>query len=203
MANKSAEETLKKYLPEATVSACIHLLNQHRLLLTIKKSRSTKLGDFRPAHGNTPARISVNGDLNKYSFLITLIHEIAHGVCWTKYKSMVKPHGGEWKSIYSEMLSQFIGQNIFPNDLEKIVITHIHRPKASSCSDMNLLKALKKYDDSETLFLEDLPFDAQFELSSGRIFQKKEQKRKRFYCIELKTQRAYLVNPLAEVKLLE
>ncbi len=173
------------------------------MLLTIKKSRSTKLGDFRPAHDKTPARISVNGDLNKYSFLVTLIHEIAHGVCWIKYNSKVKPHGDEWKRIYSEMLSQFIGNEIFPTDLEKIIVKHIHRPKASSCSDMNLLKALKKYDAIPSLFLEDLPFDAHFELSSGRIFQKKEQKRKRFYCIELKTQRAYLVNPLAEVRLVE
>ena len=38
-------------------------------------------------------RISVNGNLNKYSFLITLIHELAHLLTFTQYKNRVDPHG--------------------------------------------------------------------------------------------------------------
>ncbi len=36
------------------------------------------LGDYRNSHAGKGHRISVNGNLNKYSFLITLLHELAH-----------------------------------------------------------------------------------------------------------------------------
>ena len=199
MAKKSATEVLLKYLPEASIAPCIVWMNEFRLQLTIKKSRATKVGDFRPAHDGKPARITVNGDLNKYAFLITLVHEIAHGICWDKYQRKVAPHGKEWKSIYSNYLSQFIGKEVFPKELEPIIVQHINRPKASSCSDTSLLKALKAYDDNPVIHLEELPEDAIFQLSTGRVFQKKELKRKRYICIELSSKKRYLVNGIAEV----
>lgn len=199
MAKQSAVVVLKKYLPESSIALCIDWMNEFRLQLTIKKSRATKLGDFRPAYKGKPAQISVNGDLNKYAFLITLVHEIAHGICWNKYQQKVLPHGREWKQIYSSYLSRFVGNNTFPAELEPTIIEHIHRPKASSCSDSKLLKALKQYDDKPVIHLEDLPENALFQLSTGRIFQKKELKRKRYICIEVETEKRYLVNGIAEV----
>ncbi len=199
MVKQSAVEVLKKYLPESSIAPCIDWMNEFRLQLTIKKSRATKLGDFRPAHQGKPARISVNGDLNQYAFLITLVHEIAHGVCWDKYQQKVLPHGQEWKQIYSSYLSQFVGNNTFPSELEPIIVEHINRPKASSCSDTNLLKALKQYDENPVTHLEELPENTVFQLSTGRVFQKKEKKRKRYICIELATEKRYLVNGIAEV----
>lgn len=199
MAKQSAVEVLKKYLPESSIAPCIDWMNEFRLQLTIKKSRATKLGDFRPSHQGKPARISVNGDLNQYAFLITLVHEIAHGVCWNKYQQKVLPHGKEWKQIYGSYLSQFVGNNTFPSELEPIIVEHINRPKASSCSDTNLLKALKQYDDNPVIHLEELPENSVFQLSTGRVFQKKELKRKRYICIELATKKRYLVNGIAEV----
>ncbi len=199
MAKQSAVEVLKKYLPESSIAPCLDWMNEFRLQLTIKKSRATKLGDFRPAHQGKPARISVNGDLNQYAFLITLVHEIAHGICWDKHQQKVLPHGKEWKQIYSNCLSQFVGNNTFPAELEQTIIEHINRPKASSCSDTKLLKALKHYDDNPVIHLEELPENSIFQLSTGRVFQKKELKRKRYICIELATKKRYLVNGIAEV----
>ncbi|MDP4750251.1 MAG: SprT-like domain-containing protein, partial [Schleiferiaceae bacterium] len=40
--------------------------------------RSSKWGDFRPAHDGKPARIRVNRDLPPDAFLLTLLHELAH-----------------------------------------------------------------------------------------------------------------------------
>lgn len=203
MTKLSATEVLKKYIPESSIAPCLKWINDYRLQLTIKKSRSTKLGDFRPAFNGKPAKITVNGDLNKYGFLITLVHEIAHGVCWIKYQHKVKPHGKEWKDIYTTMLALFIGNNTFPVELEQFIVAHINNPKASSCSDIHLLKALRAYDKNPVTFLEDLPLESKFELGTGRKFIKKEQKRKRFLCLEISSNRMYLVSPMAEVKPIE
>jgi hypothetical protein len=200
MAKRTASEVLLKYIPENTVPPCIKWINEYRLHLTIKKTRTTKLGDFRPAFDGKPARISVNGDLNKYAFLITLVHEIAHGVCWIKHQQKVQPHGKEWKNIYTTMLSHFIGNDTFPKELEQNIIAHINNPKASSCSDIELLKALRSHDDDPITVLEELPIETIFELSTGRRFIKKEQKRKRFLCLEISSNKMYLVSPMAEVK---
>jgi SprT protein len=45
-------------------------------------ARSSKLGDYRPPQRGLPHRISVNHNLNQHEFLITLIHEMAHLLCW-------------------------------------------------------------------------------------------------------------------------
>ena len=39
----------------------------------------------------------MNNNLNKYSFLITITHEIAHMMIWEKHQNKVDPHGEEWK----------------------------------------------------------------------------------------------------------
>ena len=56
----------------------------------------------------------MNGTLNNYSFLITLIHELAHLLTFTQYKNRVEPHGREWKRIYGTMMKDFLTPDIFP-----------------------------------------------------------------------------------------
>ncbi|MOA49820.1 hypothetical protein D3C78_1727490 [compost metagenome] len=74
-------------------------------------------------------------------------------------------------------------------------------PAASSCSDMNLLRTLKNYDQKKDVLItvEKIPFNAIFALPNGRKFQKLALVRKRFKCVELSTKRMYLFNPLAEI----
>ena len=59
----------------------------------VKKSRSSKYGDYRPPLKGSNHLITINYDMNKYAFLITLVHEIAHLTNWNKHKDKVKPHG--------------------------------------------------------------------------------------------------------------
>ena len=74
-------------------------------------------------------------------------------------------------------------------------------PAASSCSDLNLLRALQKYDQrqDDLVTVERLPADSLFQMKNGRVFRKGAQMRKRFRCVEVKTGLVYLFNPLAEV----
>ena len=188
-------------MPESTLPLIASWFKEYNFHLRISKSRSSKFGDFRPNHKGKPNRISVNGDLNQYHFLITLTHEVAHVACWLKYKNSVNPHGEEWKGIYSNLLKEIIPVANFPEDIELALNKHLNRPKASSCSDPNLFKVLKQYNSpSNSVFLEELAEGERFLLRKERMFRKGSKRRTRYECIEIKSKKIYLVSGHAEVE---
>ena len=65
---------LKQFIPEAAAPRVLEYLHQYKVHLTITRERKSVLGDYRHALAEKNHRISVNGNLNKYAFLITLIH---------------------------------------------------------------------------------------------------------------------------------
>ncbi|HEX2607969.1 MAG TPA: SprT-like domain-containing protein, partial [Flavisolibacter sp.] len=102
MAKKEAPiSKLQDYLPSNTFEA-VHLYLLHfKVHLTIAKERKSILGDYRHRTGNQNHRISINGNLNTYAFLITLLHELAHLLQFEKYGNRVAAHGKEWKNLFS------------------------------------------------------------------------------------------------------
>ena len=70
-------ETLSKYLPENAVKPAFELIVANEVHLKIVNERVTRHGDYRKGLGGKH-EITVNANLNKYKFLITLIHEISH-----------------------------------------------------------------------------------------------------------------------------
>lgn len=192
---------LLKYVPESSLELISKWYQEYPFHLRISKSRKSKFGDFRPAFQGKPNRISVNGDLNQYHFLITLTHEIAHVATWMKYQSKVNPHGKEWKSIYSGMLQELMQRIEFPSDVASALTVHLSSPKASSCSDPSLFKVLKRYNPSSNLiFVEELEEGDHFILQQNRVFVRGRKRRTRFECIELKSKKLYLVSGHAEVE---
>lgn len=191
---------LIKYLPEDSVTVIAEWIFRFNFKLKIKKSRSTKYGDYRPPLRNANHQITINHDLNKYAFLITLVHEIAHLSTWEKHKNNVKPHGEEWKKEFRMLMNPFMKEDIFPTDIIHVLHNYLKNPAASSCSDISLLRTLKKYDKKEdVIFLEELPLHAVFKISEERYFLKGEKIRKRYKCKEIKSEKFYLFNPLCEV----
>ena len=169
----------------------------------ISKSRATKLGDYRHPFKQAGHKISVNNNLNRYAFLVTTVHEFAHLLTWNDHKNKVKPHGGEWKHNFKRMMAPFLEQEVFPEDLQRAISAYLSNPSASSCTDLKLSRALKKYDLLvESSRLEELPHNALFTIKDGRRFKKGEQLRKRFRCECLDNGNIYLFNPLAEVVVL-
>ena len=198
------KESLGKYIPPAAVDRISGWIIEYKVHLKVAKSRYTKLGDYRHPYGGKGHRISVNHNLNPYSFLITLVHEIAHLTNWNKHKNKVNPHGDEWKQEFKEHMHPFLVAGIFPHDIQKALMKYMSNPKASSCSDHTLLKTLSAYDEGDqTLHLEDIADEAVFQLENGMTFRKGEKLRKRYRCLELTTNKKYLVSPLAKVTLLE
>ncbi len=166
----------------------------------ISKNRATKLGDYRHPFKGIGHKISVNNNLNPYAFLVTTVHEFAHLLTWNDHKNKVKPHGSEWKVNFKRMMSPFLEQQVFPEDVHQAILSYLTNPSASSCTDLKLSRTLKKYDESYLHSrLEELPEHAVFSIKDGRRFKKGPRLRKRYRCTCLDNGHVYLFNPLAEV----
>ncbi|MCB0375039.1 MAG: SprT-like domain-containing protein, partial [Sinomicrobium sp.] len=137
-------DTLKKYLPERAVPGCVSLITTHNVSVKIVNERVTRHGDYRRLPDGRH-RITVNANLNRYRFLITFIHEIAHLVAYTQHGRAVKPHGMEWKRIFTQLMLPFMHPEIFPGPLLPLVARHFKNPRASSDTDVTLSLALKEF----------------------------------------------------------
>lgn len=193
---------LADFVPEGSANAVLFYIHKYKIRFTITRHRQTILGDYRHATHTQPHRITVNGNLNKYSFLITFLHELAHLNTFEKYHNRVQPHGAEWKAEYGKILVEFIGKNVFPNDVETALLKTLHNPGASSCSDDKLLRVLKKYDAKKEgiVFVEQLKDGELFMIKGKRVFRRGAKQVKRYKCLEIATGKWYLFNGIYEVK---
>jgi SprT protein len=195
-------EYLDRYLPEGASGLVLDYLQRYHVHLTITRQRASVLGDYRNATRGRPHRISVNGNLNRYAFLITLIHELGHLITFNLHGNSVASHGREWKAIYSELLREFSRLQLFPEDIQATLAKSFRNPAASSCADDDLLRVLRRHDKPGhgRLLVEDLGEGKDFEIENGKVFRKGKKVRKRFQCVELATGRIYLFSPVHEVK---
>jgi SprT protein len=195
-------EYLRQFIPDEAAALALEYLHHYHVHLTITRERKSVLGDYRHATQAQNHRISVNGSLNKYSFLITLIHELAHLVTFMEFGNKVQSHGKEWKKIYRKMLEDFFRVSVFPEDILAALKKNLHDLPASSCADEGLMRILKRYDKNPDKFLlvEQIAEGASFSLEDGRVFRKGKKLRKRFQCLELATGKLYLFSPIYEVK---
>lgn len=194
------EEILAKYVPIEAAPIIARWIDYFKCDFKVSRGRNTKFGDYRPPYNGENHRISVNFNLNRYAFLVTTVHEFAHLQTWNEYQGRAKPHGMEWKLNFKKMMKPFFEKSVFPTDLQIAICSYLENPAASSCSDLNLYRALKKYDNpSNGVTVESLPMKSVFKLKNGRTFKKEELLRKRFKCMEIATKRMYLFSPLAEV----
>lgn len=200
--NNKYTEILRKYFPEASLPYVLKCFTDYTFSLKISRTRKTKMGDYTHPFKDKGHRITVNHDLNKYAFLITFIHELAHLTAYEKYKNRVAPHGKEWKDDFKNLMRPVLNEEVFPADIITEIHSYFINPAASSCTDINLYRALRKYDNLNGFeLLENIPEHSIFSLPDGRTFLKGRQLRKRFYCRLLPTNKNYFINPLAKVKL--
>ena len=202
---ESPLQQLNSYLPEGAFDGVVEYIVAHKVHLTITRERTTVLGDYRNKHLNRNHRISVNGNLNKYSFLITLLHELGHLLTYEKYGNKIPAHGPQWKNEFGKILAGFISQKIFPPDIERELLLTLKNPAASSCAEASLLRVLRKYDPHKpgVFLLEELPEKSFFKVKNGKIFSKGNRIRKRFLCQDMTTKKMFLFSPVAEVELVK
>ena len=194
---------LNTYLPEGAFEPVVQLINHYKVHLTVTRERKSVLGDYRHAVLGANHKITVNGNLNKYEFLITLLHELAHLLCFEQYRNRVEAHGKEWKTIYGQLLAQFITLEIFPDDIRKSLQKTLLNPAATANGETALLLILRKYNPVQkegVVTLAHVADGALFMETKGRTFRKIKLRRKRIECIEIATGNIYLFSALTEVK---
>lgn len=194
---------LSDFLPPGTTDPVLGYLKQYGVHLTITRARKSVLGDYRHRYQHHPHRISVNGNLNPYAFLITLLHELAHLLTYEQHGNRVSAHGREWKSCFGELLKQFLEARCFPDSLEIELLRSIRNPAASSCAEVGLIRALRQFDKPEAkqrgVLIEELAVQSEFRTTEGRLFRVEKRLRKRILCTEPETGKQYLFSPVYEV----
>lgn len=195
-------EVLQKYLPSHGVAPVFKMVEEHRIHLKIVNERVTRHGDYRRMPGGVH-QITVNANLNKFRFLITLIHEIAHLVAFERFGRNIKPHGREWKFTFQELMLPYIRPEIFPEHLLPLIARHFKNPKASSDTDAHLSVALKKFDpENDKNYIFEVPAGGLFRIYNGRVFKRGQKLRKRYECLEVSSGKIYLFQPNAQVEFL-
>ncbi len=230
MSQNNTREILSRYFPVEAVDHIGQVLTDYRIRLKVNRGRATRLGDFKPAVNGGLHRISVNGDLNIYAFLLVFIHELAHlqvheefrGKSDSMHRSAhiiparimpqsariipprIMPHGKEWKRQFGELIRLYVEKGYFHPLLHESLLQYSHRVKASGIASEPVARALRLFDDhgekDPFILLEELDDLGVFSSRSGRQFRKGAKLRKRYRCLCLDNQRTYLFHPMAAVR---
>ena len=188
---------LSKYIPEKSILLVQYLIEQNNFSLKIVNQRETKHGDFRKLP-NGKFQITVNNNLNKYQFLLTLVHEIAHHITHQKF-GRVQPHGKEWKKVFQHLMLPFLQPEIFTNEMLPHLAKYLRNPKASTDSDANLSLALREFKaEKGKVFIFDIPFGTLF-VFKNTVYKKGNKRRTRFECLNMTNNKVYLFNQNTEV----
>lgn len=191
------------HIPAEAVEYVMQLWREHPFSFTIAGSRQTCLGNY--IFKNNRHYISVNGDSNQYSFLITLIHEIAHQrvrVNQGLFKRAPAPHGNEWKFQFKTLMAPLLKEVVFPDDVLRVLIPHMQNPAASSTKDPALVKALSVYSPEKFekgIFLSEVVDGSLFNFN-GRHFKKIETRRTRILVECIQTKKRYTIPAIARVE---
>ena len=200
-AKKKLYQILQKHVPENAVHYCLDLWTSIPFHFKVTRKRSTKLGDYRFDHRNGSHTITVNVDLNKYSFLITYIHEVAHLLTTERHGRKSQPHGKEWKSSLKELMGPVLSDLVFPTDILIPLKKHLKNPKASTYADPVLVNALRNHDEQKTdlVLLSTLEEGDIFEFNK-RMYKKISLRRTRVLCQQADSSRKYLISKMALVR---
>jgi len=196
---------LAPFLPEKSLDEVVILLQKYPIHLGLMAPRSRVFGDYRsPQKNGEFHKITVNGDLNKYAFLITFLHEYAHLLVFVNHGPRAQSHGNEWKTEFRLLLRQFIHLEIFPEDIRLALQNYMIKVPASTATDSRLMRVLERYNTKKRpeneVTVEQLPSKAHFKYN-GELFEKGERLRKNFMCIRLSDGAKFRFNPMAKVTL--
>ncbi|MFY9242758.1 MAG: SprT-like domain-containing protein [Polaribacter sp.] len=191
----------QNFVPIKAIPFVQFLIDVHSFDLKIVNQRQTKHGDFRKLP-NGRFQITVNNNLNKHQFLLTLVHEIAHHVTHQKF-GRVQPHGKEWKTVFQHLMLPFLQPEIYPKEMLSYLANYLKNPKASTDADTKLSLALKNGEaDDGKCFVFAIPIGSLFVFKNS-VYKRGYKRRTRIECLQMSTKKKYLFNQNAEVKLYE
>ncbi|WP_392346058.1 SprT-like domain-containing protein [uncultured Polaribacter sp.] len=188
----------QNFVPLKAIPFMEFLINEHNFTLKIVNKRATKHGDFR-SMPDGKFQITVNNNLNKYQFLLTLVHEIAHHVAHQKF-GRVQPHGKEWKAIFQHLMLPFLKPDIYPKEILPYLAQYLKNAKASTDADVNLSLALKgNIAETGKNFIFAISYGSLF-VFKDTIYKRGNKRRTRYECLNMVNKKVYLFNQNVEVK---
>lgn len=203
------KQILGKYFPEMAVERVSEWIMRYGIFLNITKERTTKHGDFTFAPVRGMQKITVNGTLNPYAFLLTFTHEVAHLVVFKQNGRSILPHGHQWKDAFRTLMLSLPLTQIYPKDILVPLADYLKNPKASSDRHTALCVALSSYDIyGKKIENGENEIKTVAELREGDRFVFKENieyllgtKRRRLYlCTRIDNGKKYLFQPHALVR---
>jgi SprT protein len=194
-------QRLIPYLGEEAAIFIDNYTKNLRFHLKITKERATKFGDYCPPRDNKKQRITINGNLDKYSFLITLLHELAHLRLFEKNSNLIKPHGKEWKNVFTQLLFLAINQSLFPPLISQAINKYyIVKQSYTHTSRIYILNSIyKTLNQAIPIRLETVPIKSTVVLENGMTVIKIEQKRTRCICKDIANKKLYSIHKSVEV----
>ncbi len=181
----------RDFVPESSIPLLEKMMEGEPVVLKISRARQTKWGDFRAPHGAYKlARISVNGDLSKAAFLLTLVHEWAHYELW-KARYRGAPHGNAWKKCFTELMLPFLQEPHFSDALLPLLKRYFMNPSAAISSSPELYEALIGETGEHLKKLEELELGSTFVFRS-KTYERGALRRTRILCLRLDNKKQYL-----------
>lgn len=184
-------EILSKHVPKEAVGYCLKLWQDYQFDFVVSRPRNSKLGDFRWESGKRE-RISVNGNINQYSFLITYLHEIAHLEVYRDYKRRQPAHGKAWKTHFQKLLIPVMQESIFPVSILRPLVQYSQNPTASTATFPPLIQALHQIDQPQNLVMVKQLEEGCVFIHQEKSYIRGELRRTRVMCTQEKTQKKYL-----------
>lgn len=200
---------LTPHVPQAALPMVVPELVKHKVRLVITNPRKSKYGDYRSNHRGHKHQISVNGNLNKFAFLETLLHELAHLLVAEQYGRTVQAHGTEWQNAYRAVLMPFLDAHVFPSDIEAVIRQHTQKTTIGACDSPEMTKVFRQYNPPKTgkaallVAIETLAYHSCFANKDNKVFVKCELLRKKYKCIEVATGNVWLFGGIVEVTLID
>jgi N-glycosylase/DNA lyase len=199
------EDAFRKNLVRYIGEAAAHFIDENTKGLTfhlkVTKERATKYGDYSTPINNKKQQITVNGNLDQFSFLLTLLHELAHLRVYEKHSYRIKPHGEQWKNEFANYLRLAIEHHLFPEEIAKPIRKYyISKLSFTHNSRVHVLNSILNFLKKEIpMRLQDIPLNSKAILSNGMMITKIEQKRTRCICKDHSNNKLYSIHKSIEV----
>ncbi len=191
-------DVFDQYLPATAVIYGRQLWQQYQFQFRVSKPRRTRLGDFK-ALPDGALHISVNADLNPYSFLLTYIHEVAHAVVHrqtqaAKQRTRPKPHGPQWRLAFQELMQPVLTEAVYPLGILEPLRDYMSQPAATSFAHPDLVNALRQADQKPVgqVLLQDVPEGQTFWFAK-KTFVRGTFRRTRIVCKEVVSGKSYTI----------
>lgn len=181
----------ESHLPEGAADFVKDWVGEADLVIKIRNTRKTKLGDYKFLKELNSHEITVNSGISSEAFFFVLTHEIAHLLVRVNYPRAVKSHGVEWKNTFRQLLLE--SMQIYPEQMRLVIFSHARNPKASLHADRLLQKGLFQTEHDESKQIENLAENQKFRLGK-RIFEKGKKRKIRYLCKEIQTGKLYTVS---------